>query len=113
MAAVENMESASAPAVNLPPELANLMASLQPQSQPPPPENCVPVDPTPSPVVANMQNLLYSLMGNSGNEYGNQDEMTEKLKQILEPLKNQLPGKSWYQYRLLFTVKDSGLHQDL
>ncbi|XP_006815996.1 serine/threonine-protein phosphatase 1 regulatory subunit 10-like [Saccoglossus kowalevskii] len=90
---------------SLPPALATLMKQAKGPGNTPPPASTVAASnqPTsPTTTVKNVQNLLSSIMGNPTNgqqgyasqQTGEDVDMTKKLKQILEPFKNQLPSSN-------------------
>ncbi|XP_070532301.1 serine/threonine-protein phosphatase 1 regulatory subunit 10-like [Ptychodera flava] len=83
---------------NLPPALASLMQQAKGPVVSTPPTSQEP--PSPNTAVKNVQNLLSSIMGSSSNtqsitpqQMQEEKDMTNKLKEILEPFKNQLPAQ--------------------
>ncbi|KAI0228935.1 Serine/threonine-protein phosphatase 1 regulatory subunit 10 [Lamellibrachia satsuma] len=74
----------------LSPELASLVASMtggQPPSSQAPPQSQPP--PSQGTVAANMERILSSLMTNNQSQ-GNNDELSRKLQQMLEPVHGQM-----------------------
>ncbi|XP_033643643.1 serine/threonine-protein phosphatase 1 regulatory subunit 10-like isoform X2 [Asterias rubens] len=84
---------------NLPPAIASLVqqipGGLAPALQGPARQGPGRPNETqpPNATITNVQNLLNSIMGNQpGEAQPSQDELTNKLRDMLEPFKSQLPG---------------------